>query len=108
MRGPNNNYLVGNFGKLKFTDLEDAGEPKIYTAFRIEMHFASEHLIKGSSSDIEVVVYHSLRDQGFSPEKFAELYGDDATLDKEYQYMLASTDLILSFMVQKKALFSED
>ncbi len=71
VRGPNNNYLVGNFGKLKFTDLEDSGEPKMYTAFRIEMHFISEHLIKGSSSDIEVVVYHSLRDQGFSADKFA-------------------------------------
>ena len=39
----NNNFLLGNFGKAIFFDAESGRENTEYRAYRIEMHYQSEH-----------------------------------------------------------------
>jgi len=43
VKGVNQNYLMGNFGKTTLVDYENHKNPLEYHAFRIEIHFESEH-----------------------------------------------------------------
>lgn len=88
--------------------MEESSDYKTYNAFRIEMHFGGEHKIRGGGSDIEILVYHSSLKADFNANQFKKLYDDNINDNKEYQFLLASTDLILSFMVEKKAIFGEE
>lgn len=45
VHGVNNNFLLGNFGKMQFIDAESGRKEadSEYDAFRIELHYKSEH-----------------------------------------------------------------
>ena len=57
IQGLNENFIVGKFGQLTYTNSIDQ-EQKTYCAWRIEIKFGSEHNLEGVASEAEVLVYH--------------------------------------------------
>jgi len=59
VEGINNNFLLGNFGKMIYFDAESGRQNTEYKAFKIEMHYQSEHQINDNIFDAEILVYHT-------------------------------------------------
>lgn len=108
VHGVNNNFLLGDFGKMSFFDAESGEGAVEYDAFRIELHYQSEHKINGNSYDAELVVYHASK-SSFTLKDIIDKYNDiGLTLDQEFQMMSEATDLIVSFLVQVDPLRTTD
>lgn len=58
IRGPQDYYLIGQFGSVLFQNQLESHEA-YYCAWRIEFKFNSEHQVDSTDKDMEVLVYHT-------------------------------------------------